>query len=396
MVSKAFTDKLVGNIGALLLDDKVAIVGIGYSGFSPATPSQSYKELIFDAASRAYAECSVNPRKDVESFVCCEEDLWEGTSITDEYAPDQLGAAQRNICTVSQDGLNGVATAYMHIKSGVASIAVVESHSKLSNVLSQSQVREFALEPYYERPILSDGIPVAAMQMRRFMHDYKVTEEDIAQVVSKNKKNGLFNQRSSYAADVSVEQAMRSPFVWNPLRRIQMAPPADGCVVAVLASAEKARSMTEQPVWIKGIGWNSASTSAESAISSDALYAKEAAKMAYKIAGVNSPKSYFDFAEVDDTYAFKELQHAEALGIADMDVSKGNMPAVAPVPINMSGGSLSLGDLVEATGLVRLLEAVQRLRNAERKRSKGSKRALVQSWRGIPSSSGAVAVLGVE
>ena len=50
---------------------------------------------MYQAAVRAYDDAGVDPRTDVDSFVCCSEDLLEGTSIFDEYVPDQLGAMQR-------------------------------------------------------------------------------------------------------------------------------------------------------------------------------------------------------------------------------------------------------------------------------------------------------------
>jgi len=123
----------------VLLPLKVGIVGVGYSGFESMTPGLSTRELMFEAASRSYADAGVDPRKDVQSFVCCTEDFWEGISIADEYMPDQLGAVLRPLCTVSSDGLVGIATAFMHIASGLADVAVVESHSKISDVTNPGE-----------------------------------------------------------------------------------------------------------------------------------------------------------------------------------------------------------------------------------------------------------------
>src|SRR5436309_14755092 len=104
------------------------------------TPGLSTRELMFEAASRAYADAGIDPRKDVQSFICCTVDFWEGISITDEYMPDQLGAILRSLCTVSSDGLVGVATACMHVESALADVAVVESHSKMSDVVNPSEM----------------------------------------------------------------------------------------------------------------------------------------------------------------------------------------------------------------------------------------------------------------
>ena len=114
---------------------EVAIAGIGCTGFKAITPDLSYKELMFEAATRAYQDAgNINPRKDVDAFVTCAEDYWEGHSIFDEFVPDQIGAALRHLFTVSSDGMIGLATAYMLIKTGELNTVVVEAHSKASDV----------------------------------------------------------------------------------------------------------------------------------------------------------------------------------------------------------------------------------------------------------------------
>src|SRR5436189_6410308 len=110
------------------------------------TPGLSTRELMFEASSRAYEDADIDPRRDVQSFVCCSEDCWEGISITDEYMPDQLGAVFRPLCTISSDGIIGLATACMHIMSGIAHEVVVKCHRQISCVLNHSDNRSFCHE----------------------------------------------------------------------------------------------------------------------------------------------------------------------------------------------------------------------------------------------------------
>src|ERR671925_494951 len=131
------------------MTDRVAIVGVGHAGFASMTPGLSYKELTFEAAVRAYDDAGVDPRKDVDSFVAVSEDFWEGTSIFDEYVPDQIGGALRPVHTVSADGLFGLATAVMLIRSGAAQVVAVEGHSKASDILSLGSIHQFAMDPVY-------------------------------------------------------------------------------------------------------------------------------------------------------------------------------------------------------------------------------------------------------
>ncbi|MCJ7667661.1 MAG: hypothetical protein MUP04_05170 [Anaerolineae bacterium] len=86
---------------------QVAVVGVGYAGFRTITPDFSYKELIYEAAVKAYEDAGVDPRRDVDSFVSVAEDFNEGTSIFDEYVPDQLGGVLKPVHTISGEGIHG-------------------------------------------------------------------------------------------------------------------------------------------------------------------------------------------------------------------------------------------------------------------------------------------------
>ena len=170
----------------------------------------------------------------------------------------------------------------------------------------------------------------------------------------------------------------------------------------VLASEEKARALNKKPVWIKGVGWCSDAPSLETREWGEAIYAKLAGEMAYKLAGIKHPKKMIDFAEVDDTFSYKELQHLEALklchrGEAGSMIEAGATQREGELPINVSGGSLGIGHLVEATGLQKVLEVVLQLRGEAGSRQLSNVEVgLAQSWRGIPCASGAVAILSKE
>jgi acetyl-CoA C-acetyltransferase len=372
---------------------EAAIVAAGCSGPLAISPHLSYKEMTFEAARRAYSQVSIDPRKDVDSFIACEEDLVEGTSITDEYAPDQMGGAQRSVCTVTQDGINALAQAYMQIVAGIAQIAVIESHVKMSNVRNKELLYNMAMDPYIEREFLGDGLPLAALEMRRYMHTYSVSEEDIALVAVKNKGNGLTNPRATFAGAYTTDEAMNSKEIWSPLRSVYVSKPADGAVVLVLAGRDRARQLTDSPVWIEGVGWFSDTSYIALRDLEVANYARGAARMAYRMAGIENPAKWAQFAEVDDTLAHKELQHLEALGIFEPGeaaevTKKGETARNGSFPVNLSGGSLAEGDLGDTGALLRTLEAFEIIRGGR------FERGIVQSWRGLPSASGSVMVLG--
>jgi acetyl-CoA C-acetyltransferase len=379
--------------------ERAAIVGVGHAGFSPVTFGLSYKELMFEAATRAYHDAGVDPRTDVDSFVCCSEDYLEGTSIFDEYVPDQLGAVQRPVQTVAGDGLFGLATALMLIRSRAAKVVAVEAHSKVSDVRTVGAIEAFALDPVLNRPLRMPALAVAGLDMNAFLDRTGMTEEHCAAVAAKNRTNALDNPRAAYPAQLEAADVEDSTAVVWPLRELEIAARADGCVVIVLAADDRARELSEAPVWVLGVGWSSGSPTLESRAWGEADSTRLAAGRAYDQAGIDDPAEEIDLVEADDRYAFKELQHLEALGLAEGQdlvalLEDGELEPGGELPVNVSGGSLGQGHLFEANGLVRALECVEQLRGeAGERQVDEAYTAVAQSWRGVPSTSAAVAVL---
>jgi acetyl-CoA C-acetyltransferase len=381
------------------MGDRVAIVGVGHAGYAPITSGLSYKELTFEAALRAYDDAGIDPRRDVDSFVAVSEDFWEGTSIFDEYVPDQLGAALRPVQTVSADGLFAVATAVMLIRSGAANVVAVEGHSKVSDVVTLGSIHQFAMDPVYNRPLGVSPLAVAGLEMNAYLNRSGATEEHCAAVVEQNRRNALDNPRAAYPTGIRAEDVAESEPLWLPLRRLDVAERADGCIVLVLADGNRARAMSEEPVWVTGIGWSTGSASLESREWGEAEETRRAAERAFRMAGIGStPTRRVDFAEVDDTYSYRELMHLEALGLARRGeagpmLADGVFRREGDFPVNPSGGALGQGYLFEANGLARTLECVLQLRgHAGKRQIPGAGVAVAQSWRGVPTATGAVAV----
>jgi acetyl-CoA C-acetyltransferase len=377
----------------------VAIVGVGCVGFRPITPELSYKELMFEAAVKAYEDAGINPRKDVDAFLTCAEDYLEGISIFDEFVPDQLGATLRHLFTVSGDGMIGLANGYMLIKTGQFDVVVVEAHSKPSDILTYMDIVNFGLDPIFNRPLGGHPYYVAGMEMNRYMYETATSTEQCAQVAVKNKKNALLNPYAAYGAEVTLDQVLCSDALFFPLKRLEMSTPADGCIVTVLASENVAEKLTDVPIWVKGVGWCTETPSLETRDWSKSVDTRLSAEMAYKTAGVSSPHKEIDFAEVHDLFAYKELQHMEALklcgeGEAGKLTEDGATALDGEFPVNPSGGLLGMGYGLEASGMQKLFEVVLQLRGeAGSRQIPEAEVGLAQTWRGIPTATSAVAVL---
>jgi acetyl-CoA C-acetyltransferase len=298
--------------------------------------------------------------------------------------------------------MHSLAQACMMIQAGFGRLVAVQALSKASNMLTQSQLVNFALDPVYNRPLDAHPDFIAGLEMNRFLYETGVTREACAAVVVKNRKNALTNPLAGHGAVVTVEDVINAEPVSDPLGELDIAPTSDGAVVMVLASENLASSLSDAPIWIRGIGWCSDTPTLESRDWGSAVYTQLAAKMAYKQAGIKSPRSEIDFVELNDEYSYKELQHLEALKLCKTGESgylteSGATEISGEVPVNPSGGCLGVGHLFEANGAHKVLEVALQLRGEKGKNQiKAPGVGLAQNWRGVPTNTGAVAILSNE
>ncbi len=357
---------------------------------------------MFEAATKAYADAGINPRQDVDGFVSAAEDLNTGTSIFDEYTPDQLGAVLKPLLTVAGDGINALATAYMQINTGALDVVTVEAHSKASEILDPIRLMNFALDPMLNRPLAVHPYHIAGLEMNRFLHDTGLTDEDCARIVVKNRRNALSNPNAAFGADLAIEDVIESQPLFSPLKTLDCSNSCDGAVVLVLAAEDKAKKMHEHPIWIEGVAWYTETPSLETRDWERAVYAELAAKRAYQMAGIDTPSRDIDLFEVDDTFSYKELQHLGALTrnkakALRKALEAGDLGLEGELPVNPSGGSLGVGNSLECSGLEHVYEAVLQMRgDAGKLQVKDAECAVAQSWRGLPTTSGAVVVLRGE
>lgn len=383
------------------MSKKVAIVGVGHFGFRSTSQDVSYREMIFEAAAKCYQDASgVHPRE-IESFVASSEDFMEGVSIADEYVPDQLGAVLKPVQSIAGDGLQGLASAMMQIQTGRIGLAAASAFSKASNVLQQENVLSYATDPISVRPLGESPYALAGLEMNRYLHETGNTKQQCALVAAANRRSALFNPLAADGANIDVKSVLDSEPLFHPLSSLDQSQHADGAVVVLLASEDRAYAYTDTPIWIRGLGWATDSPNLDSRLQGlgGAAYAGLAAERAYRMAGISCPRREIDFAEIDDTFSYKQLQHVEALhvcgpGESGRYMEQGLFSSQGDFPVNVSGGSLGSGYLHEANGLQKLLEVVLQLRGqAGPNQLSRARTGLAFSWRGIPTATGAAAVL---
>jgi acetyl-CoA C-acetyltransferase len=382
---------------------RVAVVCVGWYGFKPVVPELSFREMMFEAAVRAYEDAGLDPRRDVDAFISCQEDFWEGVAISNEFAPEPIGGALRPTITITGDGLQCVGQAYMMVRSGVFKVVVVEAHAKPSSIVTLQEVYEFSLDPVIRTLKIPNPLFQAGLDAAAYMRRSGASREHLAMVAVKNKTRGLLNPRASHSAKVTLDEVLNSKPVVYPLTRYEIAGFTDVAINVVLASEDVARRFGDKHVWIDGVWW-------ATEVGTGAIEWHEWGRMpsmrmaalgAYKLAGIEDPLRQTDFAEVEDRFSYMELLALEELGLGGDGVHRlleqGYYNPGGGYPVNPSGGSLSIGVTLEATGLSRLLEAILQLRGeAGGVQLKDVRRAIVASWRGPPTYTSAVAVVSKD
>lgn len=377
---------------------KVAIAGLGYTACCSSSKGVSYRELTYEAAVKAYNEVGIEP-KDIDAFVCTSEDLGEGYSISDEYCNDQLGGVLKPVQTIPGNAVHSFAVGAMMVLTGQFDIVAIQGLSKMSNMKTIPNLVNFAFDPVLNRPLDEHYNFVSGLGMNRFIHEGRATREQCAMVVVKNRTNALLNPVAAYGAELTVANVLDSEPLSDPLRALDIAQVADGAAVLLICSDKVVNSLTDNPIWVKGLGWATDSVTLESRDWSFDASTKIAADMAYKMAGINYPAKEIDMAEVTDEVSYKELEHLEALrlfetGQAGNALESGRTCRDGDIPVNVSGGDLGVGHLFEASGVSKLAEIVLQLRGEAGKRQLNDvTTGLVQVWRGVPTTSTAVAVL---
>lgn len=206
---------------------------------------------------------------------------------------------------------------------------------------------------------------------RRHMKKYGSTIEQLATIASKNHFNSTLNPNAQYTFEVSVEQTLKDRIVSWPLTRSMCAPIGDGAASAILCSKDvvKKLGLTTQAVRVRASILGSGK---ERPFDSEIPEIGERlAEQAYECASVGPGD--IDIAEVHDATAYGELCQVENLGFCPKGeggilAEKGKTKLDGSIPINTSGGLISRGHPIGASGLGQIHELITQLRGRAGKR----------------------------
>lgn len=366
-----------------------SIIGIGMTKFG-RHPEASHSDLARQAVREAMADAGIGPDRlgmaiyanVVQGFVAGE------MSIPGEIALRPLGiqgVKVMNVEAACASSTIGLHVAVNYVRAGLADMVLVVGVEKL---YSDDRAKRFAV---FQQPLdaeiareylrLTDGMlaptppgldgpgpnimmDAYAAQARLHMATYGTTQADIAAVAAKNHRHSQFNPLSQYRNALSVEEILAAPNVSWPLTVPMCAPISDGASAAIVCARDMLGQFPDAaPVHVLAAESLSGSDRAPDDYASHVT--KRTAALAYAAAGVG-PED-MQLAEVHDASSSGEIIQTEALGLAAPGeagpmAARGETALGGRIPVNVSGGLVSKGHPLGATGIGQLHELVTQLR----------------------------------
>jgi acetyl-CoA C-acetyltransferase len=387
---------------------KVAIIGVGQSTFVRSYPG-AIRELVFEGFKDAMQDAHLST-SDIDASVICSAPEYDKQRSPAGVFAEYLGLNPQptfyveTLCSSSSTGLK---LAYSLVKSGLHDVVAVIGFQKMSEISSSESQERMGrgADIQWESPFGTMMPAYYAMYAKAHMEKYGTTLDDLALIRVKAATYGQLNEKAVYRKPVEFEMfsdpenRMAGP-VASPLRVGDCCANADGSSCVIVASEEKAKSLSKKPVWILGVG--AASTSVNLAgrdLFTGLTVAEQAAQQAYAMAGVG-PQD-IDVAEVHDCFTIAEMMAYENLGFAKPGEGKELIRnketyQEGRIPVNVDGGLLSKGHPIGATGGSQIRTIVLQLRNeAGDIQVKGPEIGLVHNIGGV-GLYGNVTILGRE
>jgi acetyl-CoA acetyltransferase len=278
--------------------------------------------------------------RDIDFWCSGSSDYLAGRAFSFISAIDAIGAFPPIVEShVEADAAWALYEAWLKIRTGEAQTALVYGFGK-SSAGNLRRTLALQLDPYTVAPLWPDSVSVAGLQARLGIDAGLWSERSMAEVAVRSRRAAETNPHAQLAGSKDVDELLAEPYLADPLRKHDCAPITDGAAVIVLASAERARELTERPAWITGFEHriDSGSIGARDLLTSPST---SAAAAAAGVAGV-------EVAELHAPFSHQELLLRNEIGLGD------------DVRINPSGGPLA-GNPMFAGGLIRIGEAARQI-----------------------------------
>ncbi len=339
---------------------EVSVIGAGMVPYGKY-PEKTLADIAWPAVKQAIGDSGLE-KKDIEAAYC-------GTALGGMMAGQRIlkklgitGLPIVNIENACSSSSTAFREAYIAVGAGVYDAVLVIGVEKLTTFGGGTLPLE------KEDWEVSHGLVMPAlyaMRAKRYMHEYGLTEDQLAMVSVKARRHGTLNPDAQFRKETTVEEVRNSRPVADPLHLFHCCPSGDGAAAVVICSAEKARQAGADAIRVAGSEINSGKYMTGYRDMTTPEITLRGAKQLYEESGIG-PEDV-DLAEVHDAFAIAELLYYEALGFcargeAAKLLEEGETSIGGRIPVNPSGGLLSKGHPIGSTGVGQIVEVVRQLR----------------------------------
>ena len=352
---------------------RVAVVGAGVGKFG--VRKASFRDLIWEAGKACFDSVPAVKPKDLQGIVVGSV-MPERTAFQSHISslaaealgikPSHLSARTEHMCA---SGTVGIRYPYAFIAAGLADLIMVLGVEKLNQPSGDEAILNMGtgVDREWEASYGLTAPPCFALAAQKHMAKYGTTEEQMAMVSVKNHNHAARNPYAHFQKGATLEQVLCSRMISTPFRLFMCSPITDGAAAVIVASEERARDLTDKPVWIQGTG-QALDGFTLSSLHEDYSHwpaLKRAGEAAYQMAGIGPAD--VDVAEVHDCFAIAEIIAYEELGFCDKGeggrfVEKGLSDYGGTVVVNPRGGLIGCGHPLGATGIAQAAEVFWQLR----------------------------------
>lgn len=372
---------------------EVMVCGVGVHPFG-RFDGKTFEDLGQEAVKAALKDAGDMPWTDVQAAFCGTMHGGTGAGHRVLARVGLTGIPIVNVETGCASGSSAFISAYRQVASGDCDIAIAIGVEKMP--------RGFMRMTSYPQWQVLSGLAINTLEFSlrasRHMAEYGTTEEQLAKVAVKSKKNCTMNPYAMYQKAMTLEQVINSKMVCYPLRLLEFAAPGEGAGAAILCSEEIAKKYNpgrSVKVAAACIGVAQYGTSrcgggiggqGQSAKIHNEEVATKLSRQAYEISGIG-PKD-LDLVELQDTDSSSEIILYEQFGLCPIGeggrmIDEGRTEITGDIPVNPSGGLLSCSEPTGASALRQLAEVTWHLRG------EAGKRQIPNAKAGMAQASGA-------
>jgi acetyl-CoA acyltransferase len=382
----------------------VVVAGVGMTPFR-RSPGLGLRAMADTAIAEALADADVDGR-DIErvlfgnaaSATVTQQDMVKGQVALRHGVLD--GASVINVENACASGSSAFNLAFGLIAGGQNDVVLAIGAEQLTHHLKELSFR--ALRGAADIVEIGEAGPdedwtqsvlmrFYAEEARGFMERSDVTVEDFARVAVKNRHHATMNPRAQYRTEQTMEQVLTGRLIAEPLTLPMCSPMTDGAAAVILMSEEEAlRRGLEEYVRVRASEVSGAAAGHP---------VEHAARAAYERAGFGVADVHL--IELHDAAATAEVIQYGEIGLVPYGeetriLRSGATALGGEIPVNVSGGLLSRGHAIGATGLAQIYELVTQLRGrAGERQVEGAARALAVNTGGWVAGDYAVAVASV-